>query len=318
MKLDLNLLKRLLVIDHPSKQEWPMLSAIINECYKIPDLEFSMDSYANIFIKKNTTNPDYYACVVAHTDCVKPHTNKAVKIKNGKIFGKNPVNGKQIGLGMDDTLGICCAIQLLKEIPDLKVCFTTEEEIGFLGADAAADNIDFFCDVSYFIQADRHGSSDLITYTNCIYATSELWLQEATPIMAKYNYTEEWGIGTDIGVLAERLQLSAVNISCGYYREHTDSEYMVISELQNCLNFMEELLKTIPLDKQYEIKIDYKAYNSYYSGGRWPYEPDYSSYGYGSKDYPTEYDDPLLPCKYCQDYDCMNCPHENYWNGQNK
>ena len=168
MKLDLNLLKRLLVIDHPSKQEWPMLSAIINECYKIGDLEFSMDSYSNIFITKNTTNPDYYPCVVAHTDCVKPHANKAVKIKNGKIFGKNPVNGKQIGLGMDDVNGICVALQLLKEIPDLKVCFTTEEEIGFLGADAAADNIDFFCDVSYFVQADRHGNSDLITYTNCI------------------------------------------------------------------------------------------------------------------------------------------------------
>lgn len=92
---------------------------------------------------------------------------------------------------------------------------------------------------------------------------------------------------------------------------------MVISELQNCLNFMEELLKTIPLDKQYDIKIDYKAYNSHYNCGRWPYEPDYSSYVYGSKDYPTE-DDPLFPCKYCRDYDCMNCPHENYWNGQNK
>ena len=101
MKLDLNLLKRLLVIDHPSKQEWPMISAIINECYKISGLEFMMDSYANIFIIKNTTNPTFYPCVVAHMDCVRPHANKQVKIKHGKIFGKNPVNGKQIGLGMD-------------------------------------------------------------------------------------------------------------------------------------------------------------------------------------------------------------------------
>ena len=49
MKLDLALLKRLLVIDHPSKQEWPMLSFIINECYKIGNLEFEMDCYNNIF-----------------------------------------------------------------------------------------------------------------------------------------------------------------------------------------------------------------------------------------------------------------------------
>lgn len=68
MKLDLNLLKRLLVIDHPSKEEWTMISFIINECYKIGNLEFEMDGYANLFIKKNTTNPDFYPCVVAHMD----------------------------------------------------------------------------------------------------------------------------------------------------------------------------------------------------------------------------------------------------------
>ena len=316
MKLDLKLLKRLLVIDHPSKQEWPMISFIMNECYRIGNLEFEMDSYANIFIKKNTTNPEFYPCVVAHMDCVKPHSKKEVKIKNGKIFGRNPVSGKQIGLGMDDANGICVALQLLKVIPNLKVCFTTEEECGFLGAEAASDNIDFFCDVSYFIQADRHGKSDLITYTNCIYATSELWLQEITPIMAKYKYSEEYGIGTDIGVLAETLQLSAVNVSCGYYREHTDSEYTVISELENCLNFIEEIINTVPVDKQYEIVIDYKAYNRYY-GTRWDFEPDYSSYGskpklIGNNDYPREWDDDL-PCSKCKDFDCMNCPHGDWW-----
>ena len=315
MKLDLNLLKRLLVINHPTKQEWPMLSAIINECYKIDNLEFSMDSYANIFITKNTTNPEYYPCIVAHTDCVRSHTNKTVKIKHGKIFGKNPVNGKQIGLGLDDTVGICVALQMLREIPNIKACFTTEEEIGFLGADAAADNIDFFCDVSYFVQADRRGKSDLITYTNGIYSASELWLQEITLTMSKYGYSEEVGIGTDIGVLAERLQLSSVNISCGYYREHTDSEYGVISEIENCLNFIEDIIKTVPIDKQYEIKVDYYAYNSKWFGSRWPYEPDYSSNP--SKtiyDYPKEYDN-YIPCDDCMDYDCMHCPHGEWWNG---
>ncbi len=288
-----------------------MISAIINECYKIPDLEFSIDSYANIFIKKNTTNPDYYACVVAHLDCVRAHANKAVKIKNGKIFGKNPITGKQIGLGMDDANGICCALQLLREVPNIKVCFTTEEEIGFIGAETAADNIDFFCDVSYFIQADRHGSSDLITYTNCLYVTSEEWLQEVTPIAVKYKYSEEIGIGTDIGVLAEKLQLSAVNISCGYYKEHSDQEYTVISELQNCLDFMEEIINTIPLDKQYEIKIDYRAYNRFW----YPSASLYHSSFYDDSDYPSEFS---IPCDNCRDFDCMHCPHGEWWNGSDK
>lgn len=291
MKLDLNLLKRLLVIDHPSKKEWPMLSAIINECYGIDNLEFEMDHYANIFIKKNTTNPDYYPCVVAHADCVIPHANKAVKFKKNKIIGINPVTGKQIGLGMDDTLGICCAIQMLRELPNLKVCFTTEEEIGFIGAEEASENIEFFCDVSYFIQADRRGGSDLITFTNGIYTASNDWLNNVTNLMVQYKYTEEFGIGTDIGVFAKKLQLSAVNVSCGYYREHTNSEYAIMPEFENCLNFIEAILKTVPTDKQYSITIDDMFV-------------DYKDY----KEYPVE-DDDYLPCTKCVDFDCMNCPY---------
>lgn len=308
MKLDLNLLKRLLTIDHPSKQEWPMLTAIINECYRIPGLEFELDNYSNLLITKNITNPDYYACVVAHTDCVIPHSNKSVKIKDNKITGRHSVTNKQIGLGMDDTVGICCALQLLKKHNNLKVCFTTEEEIGFNGAYEASENIDFFHDVSYFIQADRHGASDLITYTNCIYSASELWLEEATPIMAKYGYSEAHGLGTDIGVLAQALELSGVNISCGYYNEHTDKEYGVISEIENCLNFMDELLDRIPLDKQYEIKIAYHPYNVYNSS-----KHDFDYYDLKTKeDHPTDED--WIPCNTCRDFDCMNCPYGDWWN----
>lgn len=241
---------------------------------------------------------------------MKPHPNKQVRIKDGKITGKNPVNGKQIGLGMDDTNGICVALQLLKEIPNIKACFTTEEENGFNGADVAAENIDFFHDVSYLIQADRHGASDLITYTNWIYATSELWLQEATPIMAKYGYKEASGIGTDIGVLAEKLQLSGVNVSCGYYHEHTDQEHTIINELQNCLNFIEEIIKTVPIDKQYEIKVDYYPY-SYHGYGIPSYHESYKDW-YSSKD-SDNVDDQTpqsIPCDSCVNFDCMNCPYD--------
>lgn len=300
MKLDLNLLKRLLVIDHPSKHEWPMLSFIINECYKIGNLHFEMDGYCNIFITKNTTNPEFFPCVVSHIDCVIPNEHKEIKIKNNRITGKDKSTGKQIGLGADDVNGICCALQLLKVIPDLKVVFTTEEEVGFCGANYAAQNVDFFYNVSYMIQADRHGKSDLITHTNGIYSASEEWLKEATPIMAQYGYSEAWGIGTDIGVLAEELQVSGVNISCGYYNEHTNNETTVIPELQNCLDFMESLLKNIPFDKQYNIQIAYKAYNKY-SNFNW----DYDKKNTLVDDYPL--DDEFLACKYCQSYDCMHC-----------
>lgn len=299
MKLDLDLLKRLLVIDHASKEEWPMISFLINECYKIGGLEFSMDHYANIFITKNTTDPEYYPAVIAHMDCVIPSQNKKVKIKDGVIYGRNKLTGKPLGLGADDSVGICLAIQLLKVIPDLKVCFTTEEEVGFIGASVAAENTDFFYNVSYMIQADRHGDSDLITYTNCIYSASEEWLRLVTPIAASYGYSEEIGIGTDVGELAEKLQLSGVNLSCGYYDEHRNSEKIVIKETEKCLNFMHSILTSIPIDKQYEIKIDYRAYYDYPRDDT----PTYIEEGKNYYD-DTEWE---LPCDTCKDCDCMHC-----------
>ena len=311
MKLDLNLLKRLYSIDHPSKHEWDMLSLIINECYKIQNLHFEIDGYCNIFITKNTSNPDFYPCVICHTDCVIPCSNKEVKIKNNKIWGKDKSTGKQVALGADDANGICCALQLLKAVPDLKVCFTTEEEIGFTGADYATDNVDFFYNVSYMIQADRHGGSDLITYTNGIYSASELWLQEISGLMAKYKYTEAFGIGTDVGVLTEKLEISGVNISCGYYFEHRNDEYTLISELQNCLDFMLDIINTVPIDQQYTVKIDYKPYNYFKD-----IEPECFDKTENRKeahldDYPKENDyfrdDPYYACAYCKNYDCMNC-----------
>lgn len=310
MKLDLNLLKRLLVINHPSKHEWEMLSAIINECYNIRGLHFEMDGYCNIFITKNTSNPDYYPCVVCHTDSVVSCDHKGLKIKNNRITGYDKMTKKQTALGADDTNGICCALQLLKVIPDLKVCFTTEEEIGFCGAEYASDNIDFFYNVSYMIQADRRGKADLITHTNGIHSASEIWLQEVSGLMAKFKYSEEYGIGTDVGVLSEKLQISGVNISCGYYNEHTVNETTVIPELQNCLNFMEAILKTVPLDKQYEIKVDYRPYSRYYNYYDM-YEPKASSPDDAMKHVDTSYDfprdDDYLACDHCHTYDCMNC-----------
>lgn len=306
MKLDLNLLKRLLVIDHPSKNEWEMISFIINECYKMRDLTFEMDAYSNIFVTKNTTNPLYYPAVICHMDCVLARKNKDIRIKDGKIYGKDRLTGKRIGLGADDANGICVALQLLKVIPDLKVCFTTEEEVGFLGADCASENIDFFCDVSYLIQADRRHGDDLITFTNGIYSASDDWLEKITGLMYNYNYKENVGIGTDVGVLAEKLQLSGVNISCGYYNEHTDKEYTVISELENCLNFMRDILRTVPLDKQYEIKVEYSPYNYNYVQKFRNYYDDDLTIVPDNNDWETW-------CNKCSTYDCMHCPHDVKW-----
>ena len=302
MKVNLKLLKRLYLIDHESCKEHDMVSFILNYCYKIPHLTFSIDKECNLFITKNTTNPEKYACVVAHMDTVHSFTSaRELVIKNNIITARYIKSGLQCGLNADDCNGILVALQLLEALPNLKVCFTTKEEVGGIGAEEAANNIEFFLDVRYLIQADRRGNDDLITHTNGINSASKEFVKDIESLMEKYGYLEGIGTFTDIGILADKLLISGVNVSCGYYNEHTFKECCNINELNNCLNFIHDII--VSLDGQntvYEIKAQ-KPYKDTYTY-------NYSSYdNYKYDDSPNDgYD---LPCDNCIDQDCMHCKY---------
>lgn len=302
MKVNLKLLQRLYLIDHESANEHDMISFILNYCYKIPHLTFAIDSERNLFITKNTTNPENYACVVAHTDTVHSFTSaRELVIRNGVISARYIKSRIQCGLNADDCNGILVALQLLETLPNLKVCFTTQEETGGRGADMAANNIEFFLDVRYLIQADRRGKNDLITYTNGIDSASEKFVEDIQPLMKKYGYSEGIGTFTDIGILAHKLLISGVNVSCGYYNEHTFKECCNINELNNCLNFIHDII--VSLDGQETIYIinDQKPYGISYGYDVY----DYSNYKYGDS-----LDDGCdLPCNHCSDQDCTHCKY---------
>ena len=250
MKVNLKLLKDLYLINHPSGSEHTMISFILNYCYKIPKLSFEIDHYNNLFITKNTTNPEHYACVVAHMDSVHDiSVPREIKIVNGVASAVLSGTNIKCGLNADDCNGILIALQLLEKIPNLKVCFTTEEEIGGTGAFETRFNTKFFRDVDYLVQADRRGSSDLIYFTNGLVSTSSEFIIYISGLMDKYNYELCEGVFTDIGIMSNALDISGVNISCGYYNEHTNNETCIIKELENCLNFMYEIITTVPNKK---------------------------------------------------------------------
>lgn len=300
MKVNLNLLKRLYLIDHPSKEENDMISFILNYCYKIPKLTFFLDSYNNLFITKNTTNPEYYPCVVAHMDTIQTFTKPRELYICKNIIRARYISTKEpCGLNADDCNGILVALQLLETLPNLKVCFTVEEEIGGNGAEEASANYEFFSDVMYLIQADRKGGNDLIIHTNGIDSASLQFIKDIAHICEQYYYVEDWGTFTDVGVLSENLCLSGVNVSCGYYNEHTVNECCNLLELENCLNFIHSVIVTLQNKKSaYTITIPKSKYK---------YSSYYSSF---ENDTPTdEYDD--MPCNHCKTQDCMHCTKVN-------
>lgn len=301
MNIDIKLLKDLCNISSPSKEECAMITYILNYCYKIDNITLELDHYNNLFITKNTNNPSYYPCVIAHMDQIITHKRTyRVEILGDLIRGRHKNDKSSCGLGLDDKVGICIALQLLNYFEDLKVIFTTEEEIGALGAQEASNNIYFLGDVQYFLQADRRGDGDFIVNSNGIEIASKEFLKDVRPLMDSYKYRPAYGTFTDVGELCYETKIAGCNISCGYYKNHSKHEYGILSHMTKCLNFMKDIIINLPKDKVYNLPTirKYNDYKSYYKN----YDPDpYNMYTQGGDDQDA------LPCDTCKTWDCMHC-----------
>ena len=316
MKLNKELLKQLYVIKHPSNYENEMTSFIINFCHKLPGITFFIDHYSNLFITKNTTNPNVYPCLIAHQDeAVRYKYNKKVVERHPFMYGQYQESKKQCALGADDANGIYVILHLLEVLPNLKCVFTVEEELGCQGAEQAVLNISFFENCQYFIQADRRGKSDLITISNGIDITSPHFLRDIEPVMRKHGYKDHQGVFTDVGVFVEALNLAGINVSCGYYNEHTMYEKVNTLELENCLNFIHNVIIHLG-DKTYphvpELSYSQTYYFDEYDETRGAYSQEMYDYHrrkekeYLGKNAYYVPSDPL-PCDSCVDFDCVNC-----------
>ena len=77
---------------------------------------------------------------------------------------------------------------------------------------------------------------------------------------------------TDVLTLKERgLGVSCINVSCGYYEPHTDNEFVVKSDLLNCLAFIENIIGTVQEPSEHAAT----PYDNYYSGGGYAYDDTY-------------------------------------------
>jgi hypothetical protein len=130
----------------------------------------------------------------------------------------------------------------LQKFDVLKVTFFVEEESGCTGSENAV--MSFFDDCRFVLEIDRRNGGDFITtiggWTSLC---SQEFIDAVDPI--KHGYHEEVGLMTDVEALKENgLKVSAANISCGYYNPHTDTEFTLWSELNNCLAFVEHIIVT--------------------------------------------------------------------------
>lgn len=252
--VDFDLLMAIMYQQSPTtdlKKEAAKMRWLVNLIGEIDGVDVSHKD-GNIYCTKGVA--EYYPTVVAHYDTAQGY-HKGLQIfkTDDWMFGFDNATGEQCGLGLDDAVGICFAIQMLKMMPVCKVFLPCGEERGLVGTNR--------CDMSFFdnslvvTQLDRRSyTTDFIKFTNKVQVWNPDHLDLIKPLMKKYGYKTSDGTATDVGGLRRRgLKVSSHNLSCGYFNEHSNSEVASVSLMINAFSFAYEMLtmlaeRNIPLD----------------------------------------------------------------------
>ena len=180
------------------------------------------------------------------------------------------------GIGGDDRNGVYSVLEIIKKF-NCSVLFCEQEEKGGIGAGKfikteLAKELDF----NYIIEFDRANANDAVFY--------QCANDEFEKFITKEFYETAFGSFSDICEVAPFIGCAAVNLSCGYYRAHTTSEYVVLSEMERSIQEACKILeRTTENDK-------FNYVESYCSAAADWIDELYDGY-YGSKYYVVEYVD---------------------------
>lgn len=267
----MELLKQLFCIHSKSGKEGKIRKFIWNWVRQtVPDAKIECDKPGNLYVTKGKS--DTYPCIVAHMDQVQERHSKDFIAYEAEdiIIGFSPKHKEQQGLGADDKCGLWIGLKCLQKFDCLKLAFFVGEEVGCKGSGLA--NMAFFDDCRFVIEPDRKGSEDLITQIGWTPLCSDDFLKDIG--FKKFGYKETDGMMTDIEALKDHgLLLSCINVSCGYYKPHSNEEFVYKPALLNCLAFVEHIIKTctqvyphIDNTSYYERQNYYgDIYDDYYS-----------------------------------------------------
>jgi len=169
-------------------------------------------------------------------------------------------------LGADDRAGVYAIIQIVEAGYRPHIIFTTDEEIGAVGAqvlvtqkpDCPLENL------KAIIQLDRRGSDDCVFY--------DCDNPDFTKYIESFGFKQAYGSFSDISVIAPIWGVAAVNLSVGYYNEHQHIEILKTRELD----------KTIQRVKQILDKSNNMLSYSYIEAEK-NYGWNFGGFGYGEK-----------------------------------
>lgn len=207
---------------------------------------------------------DIPVALVAHADTVFKNPPKEFFYDEVKNVMWSPD-----GLGADDRAGIFAIMKIIALGQRPHIIITTDEESGCIGANKLVGKMKSFpAPLKFMIQLDRRGHNDAVYY-DCGNAEFESFI---TP----FGFITQYGSFTDISILAPAWDVAAVNLSVGYFDEHSVSEHLYIDSLFNTIDKVQTILQKVVIDSTVPF-FDYKELPV----SRWWQDDGYNLYEYG-------------------------------------
>jgi hypothetical protein len=247
----------------------------LRKCLKLSqhDLKRALKSELQRAGYRPVTAPGYlYAkgttpvLLVAHLDTVHKKLPTVINDNHGILSSPE-------GIGGDDRAGVYAILEMLDLRPH--VLFCEDEEIGGIGAKRFASS-SIEPDVDYIVELDRMGAYDAVFY-DCDNA-------QFTEFVESYGFLEDFGSFSDISTIAPALGIAAVNLSVGYFNQHTSHEFidthvldytvtrvrLMLADAQRCRRPF-EYIKT----PRYYSRLYHPGSRSLFDDGGYGYDMEY-------------------------------------------
>jgi putative aminopeptidase FrvX len=241
-------LQELLQIQAPSGQEAKVVKYLKPELTKLVDKCWT-DTYGNLLAEKKVGNSGVTVLLSAHMDSVR-------NIQQGRQVKYIPETDSFYStkgvLGADDRAGIAIIMAVLRNIEKsgfdgtIKVAFSREEEIGCVGAGKIDPN--WLKGTNLAIVVDRRGNRDIVINAGGWQPFCDLKVGKFFEDCGALQGMDDWkavdGGISDATVFSE-LNINSVNLSAGYRNEHTDKEYVVVSDSMSTIRLIMQAMALV-------------------------------------------------------------------------